>query len=100
VRAKHRLFAASSICLALAAQAQDPDLARNLAATCANCHGTNGHALGDAKTLAGEPKEKLLGKLDEFISGDKPSTIMQQIGKGYSREQLELIAEYFSAQPK
>ncbi|HHW64030.1 MAG TPA: cytochrome C, partial [Rhodocyclaceae bacterium] len=24
------------------AHAQDPQLARNLAATCANCHGTNG----------------------------------------------------------
>lgn len=100
MRAKHLLFAASTACLTFAAHAQDPDLARSLAATCANCHGTNGHALGDAKTLAGEPKEKLLGKLDEFISGDKPSTIMQQIGKGYSRAQLELIAEYFSAQPK
>jgi sulfide dehydrogenase cytochrome subunit len=28
-----------------AAQAADPNLARNLAATCANCHGTNGNAV-------------------------------------------------------
>ena len=27
-----------------AAFAADPNLARNLAATCANCHGTDGHA--------------------------------------------------------
>ena len=47
-----------------AAQAQgptpDPNLARNLAATCANCHGTNGKSIGGKESLAGEPKEKLL----------------------------------------
>ena len=36
--------------------AQDANLARNLAATCANCHGTNGAARGDMKALAGVPE--------------------------------------------
>jgi hypothetical protein len=39
------------------AMAQDMLLARNLAATCANCHGTNGNARGDMKPLAGVPPE-------------------------------------------
>ncbi|QID18633.1 cytochrome C [Nitrogeniibacter mangrovi] len=92
------LIAAALASASLGSQAQDPDLARDLAATCANCHGTNGHALGDAKKLAGQPQAKLLKKLDEFISGDKPATIMNQIAKGYTREQLELITGYFAAQ--
>ena len=35
------------------ALAQDTNLARNLAATCANCHGTNGNSQGEVKSLAG-----------------------------------------------
>lgn len=83
-----------------AAQAADPNLARNLAATCANCHGTNGNAIkgGGIDALAGVPKDKILQKLADFKSGDKPASIMHQISKGYTDEQLDLIAGYFAAQ--
>ncbi|GEC95322.1 MAG: hypothetical protein RLZZ220_1999 [Pseudomonadota bacterium] len=78
----------------------DPDLARNLAATCANCHGTNGRAVQSAgnEELAGVPKDKLMQKLRDFRSGAKPATIMHQISKGYTEAQLELVAAYFAAQ--
>lgn len=82
------------------AQAADPNLARNLAATCANCHGTNGNAVkgGGIDALAGMEKAKTLQKLADFKSGDKPASIMHQIAKGYTDEQLDLIAGYFAAQ--
>ena len=85
------------------AQAQtrpDPDLARNLAATCANCHGTNGNAVKGSglDSLAGVPTDKTLQKLADFKSGDKPASIMHQIAKGYTDAQLDLIATYFAAQ--
>ena len=78
----------------------DPDLARNLAATCANCHGTNGRAVQSAgnEELAGVPKDKLMQKIKDFRSGAKPATIMHQISKGYTEAQLELVAAYFAAQ--
>ncbi|NTV72069.1 MAG: c-type cytochrome [Azonexaceae bacterium] len=81
-------------------QAADPNLGRNLAATCANCHGTNGNAVKGAglDSLAGVPKDKILQKLSEFKSGDKPASIMHQISKGYTDSQLDLIATYFAAQ--
>lgn len=93
----------SALCLiavAGATQAADPNLGRNLAATCANCHGTNGNAVkgGGLDSLAGVPKEKTLQKLADFKSGDKPASIMHQISKGYTDEQLDLIATYFAAQ--
>jgi cytochrome c553 len=83
-----------------AAVAADPNLPRNLAATCANCHGTNGNAVkgGGLDSLAGIPKDKTLQKLADFKSGDKPASIMHQITKGYTEEQLDLIATYFAAQ--
>ena len=80
------------------APTKDPKLARNLAATCANCHGTNGKSLGGMESLAGEPKEKLLQKLADYRSGDKPATIMHQIVVGYTDEQLDLITTWFAAQ--
>lgn len=93
----------TAACLLLAsasALAADPNLGRNLAATCANCHGTNGQALKGSgmDALAGMEKAKILQKLADFKSGDKPASIMHQISKGYTDAQLELIATYFAAQ--
>ena len=99
---KNRLLASAFVLAGAVAPAQaaDPQLARNLAATCANCHGTNGHAVpgSGADALAGLDKGKALQKLADFRSGARPATIMHQIAKGYSDEQLELIVTYFAAQ--
>ncbi|MCA3181265.1 MAG: cytochrome C [Burkholderiales bacterium] len=93
-------MAASALLAAPAfAQApQDPNLARNLAATCANCHGTNGQARGDIKPLAGVSADKMLAMLADYRSGAQPATIMHQIVKGYTEPQLQLIASFFAAQ--
>ena len=80
------------------AHASDPALARNLAATCANCHGTDGRATGDMKSLAGLPAPALIAMMNEFKAGNLPATIMHQISKGYTDEQIRLIATYFAAQ--
>ena len=94
------LAAAASLALAAPwSLAQDANLARNLAATCANCHGTNGQVRGsDVKPLAGVAAEKILAQIADFKSGAQPATIMHQISKGYTDEQLKLIAAYFAAQ--
>jgi cytochrome c553 len=73
-------------------------LARNLAATCASCHGTNGQARGDMRPLAGVPAEKIMAAVADYRSGALPATIMHQIAKGYTDEQIRLVAAYFAAQ--
>jgi cytochrome subunit of sulfide dehydrogenase len=91
----------AALLLALAAGgagAQDMTLARNLAATCANCHGTNGNARGDMKPLAGVAADKIIAMLADYKSGNQPATIMHQIAKGYTDDQVKLIAAYFAAQ--
>ena len=104
VRSAARVAALAGVmALATAAQAQTPPpphphLARNLAATCANCHGTNGNARGEMKPLAGVPADKLVATMADYKAGNLPATIMHQIAKGYTDEQIRLIAGYFAAQ--
>jgi sulfide dehydrogenase cytochrome subunit len=98
-----QLAAAAALALALcmtstASLAQDANLARNLAATCANCHGTNGNARGDMKSLAGVSADKIVAALNDYKNGNQPATIMHQISKGYTDAQVQLIAAFFAAQ--
>jgi cytochrome c553 len=87
---------------ALSAQAQAPDAlqVRSWAAACANCHGTNGQALQGMEPLAGVSQEDIVRKMQDFKSGRKPATLMHQLSKGYSDEQILAIAGYFAAQKK
>ena len=105
----NRLSRGSSLVLALLAgsvQAQSATDARAqlntqaLAATCANCHGTQGRALPGAPVagLAGRPAGELAMLLRDFRSGRRASTVMQQLAKGFNDTQIDLLAAYFAAQ--
>jgi cytochrome c553 len=80
------------------AAAAAPTAARDLAANCANCHGTNGRSPSDTPRLAGVEKARIVQLMKEFRDGKRPATIMHQIAKGYTDPQIELLAEYFAAQ--
>ncbi|MDO8286423.1 MAG: class I cytochrome c [Rhodoferax sp.] len=82
------------------AQSMDPLQVRSMAASCANCHGTHGIAEAGNESLAGVNKDELLKKMLDFKTGKKPATIMHQLSKGYSDEQLAALASYFSALKK
>jgi len=84
---------------AAGAQAQVNQV-RVWAAACANCHGTEGRALQGMEALAGKDKDEMLQKLLDFKNGRKPATIMHQLTKGYTDEQLAQISAYFAAQKK
>lgn len=67
----------------------------SLAATCANCHGTNGVSVaGDSiphinGLTSAQIQEKLLG----YKNGSLPGTIMPQLAKGYTEEQIRIVAD-------
>ncbi len=75
---------------------------KSLAATCANCHGTNGKSAegSTVPSLAGLGKDYQIAQMAAFKNGTRPATIMHQLSKGYSDAQIELLASYFAAQKK
>ena len=95
------LAALAASLLALAAHAQPDRLyLRTLAANCAQCHGTDGHAApGSAlPSIAGMPRDYLATQLKAFKAGTRPATVMQQLARGYSDTQLEALAAWFAGQ--
>lgn len=86
--------------LSVHAQAPDPLQVRSWAGGCANCHGTNGQAQAGIEALAGMRQEDLVQKMLDFKNGRKPATVMHQLSKGYTDEQIAAIAGYFAAQKK
>lgn len=93
-------ISAALLCLASAAAQAEVNQVRVWAAACANCHGTDGHALKGMEPLAGKDKDDMLQKLLDFKNDRKPATLMHQISKGYTDEQLTQLAAYFAAQKK
>ena len=87
---------------AVSAQDKETLYLRSLAATCANCHGTQGRAEPGSSvvSLAGLQKDYIVAQMKAFQSGTRPATIMHQISKGYSDAQIAQIAGYFAAQTK
>ena len=80
-----------------AVSAQDLQV-KQWASACANCHGTNGKAVGAAPALAGQPAAELIKKMAAYKAGAVPATIMHQIAKGYTDAQIEAMAAFFAAQ--
>lgn len=73
---------------------------RSLAASCAQCHGTEGRAAAGSivPALAGRPEADTVQQLLAFKAGGRPATVMTQLAKGYSDEQIRQLAAYFAAQ--
>jgi sulfide dehydrogenase cytochrome subunit len=68
------------------------------AANCANCHGTDGRAVSAIPPLAGRDRAYLEETMKAFKTGARPATIMHQLAKGYTDEEIAVLAEYFAKQ--
>ena len=71
---------------------------RALAATCAQCHGTDGNAVSGAAVpgLAGLPAPYFTEQMTAFKAGTRPATVMHQLAKGYNDAQIAELAAYFA----
>ena len=66
------------------------------AANCANCHGTDGKSAAAIPGIAGKDKAWLEEVLKAYKQGTRPATIMHQLAKGYTDEEIAILADYFS----
>ncbi len=74
--------------------------AEALANTCAGCHGTGGVSSGPASpTLAGTNAEYFNDIMKRYADGSAYSTIMGRIAKGFTTEEIALMADYFAKAP-
>ena len=96
-----KLVAAALALATAVAHAQENSVARGLAATCANCHGTAGGSVtAEVVSLAGLPKEQIVSQMKAFRDGTRPATVMHQIAKGYTDPQIDALAAWFAAQKR
>lgn len=98
-----KLFApAAALCLLAMAgtsHAADPNLARNLAATCANCHGANGNSTApEIPNLAGQNADYLAEQMRRFMDGRRKDTFMQGLIKAMSEQERADAVAYLSSQ--
>lgn len=105
MRTATRVFGSAALLSALAGPGLTPAAAEQftfdvsvLAATCANCHGTDGRSPGSIPSIAGRPEAILHGQLQAFKSGTPPvgTTVMDRLTKGLSDEQIQALARHFS----
>ena len=93
-----RLFLITLVGLSQAPTALAEPLSQGamLSASCAGCHGTDGRSQGTIPPIHGRSAEFIRTSLQEFRSGKRPSTMMGRHARGYTDEEIALIAEYFA----
>lgn len=75
--------------------AEDMTVNRLLAAQCAQCHGTNGHAVGNIDGLRDESYKDLYEDLMDMRGEDRAEDIMDHQALGYTADQIRRIALYY-----
>ncbi len=66
-----------------------------LSLSCSSCHGTDGKSVGIIPSISGRSTEYIETAMKAFKSGARYSTVMSRHAKGYTDEEIRLIAEYF-----
>ncbi len=67
---------------------------------CAACHGTDGYSSGPGTpSIAGLSKSYLVRTMKAYRTGERASSVMNRIAKGYTDTQIERMADYLAALP-
>jgi cytochrome c553 len=68
------------------------------AAACTGCHAANPAAETPVPKINGRKAEELFAAMVAFRSGEKPSTVMGRIAKGYTDEEMRPITNWLATQ--
>lgn len=80
----------------VAAADVDGRRAEVLAFNCFTCHGTDGKSPGTIKSLENLSAAEIRDKLLAFKRDENDPTIMDRIAKGYSNDEIAIIADYIA----
>jgi cytochrome c553 len=68
------------------------------AISCSGCHASNARVETPVPPLTGRPAADIAAAMSEFKTGKRPGTIMDRIAKGFSDEESQAIATWYSQQ--
>ncbi len=68
------------------------------ASSCTGCHPANAGVETPTPGLAGRSAADIVAAMEAFRSGQRPATVMDRIAKGFSVEEVQLIAAWYAAQ--
>ena len=81
----------------LTATAGGSDRASMLSYPCAGCHGTDGVSPGSIPRIDCKSSDSILKAMKDYRDGKVFSTIMGRHVKGYTDEELQIIADFFGS---
>lgn len=94
------VFGASVLVIAPAgshAQDRAAPSGATLVATCTGCHGPAGQSAGAIPALNGRAEADLLQAMLDFKADRRPATVMNRHAKGFSDEEIALMAREIAA---
>ena len=62
---------------------------------CAGCHGTFGHSQAPTPSIAEQPEGDFINAMREFKNGNRVSSVMNRIARGYTDEDFAAMAKFF-----
>lgn len=95
-RVMHSCWFGPALALVLCTTGAHAQDARRLAAGCSACHGTNGVSVAGPRSLAGMQQEEIARALRAFKAGERSGTVMPQLAKGYTDDEIDALAAWFA----
>ena len=68
------------------------------AAACSGCHASGTKVDTPVAPLAGRNAADIIAQMQAFKTGQKPSTVMDRIAKGFTDAEVEAIAAWYAQQ--
>jgi sulfide dehydrogenase cytochrome subunit len=68
------------------------------AASCSGCHAASAKVDTPVPRIVGRNADEIIAAMLAFRSGERPSTVMGRIAKGFSDDEIRAIAVWLAAQ--
>ncbi len=68
------------------------------ASSCSGCHASGSRVDTAVPPLTGRPAADIVAQMQAFKTGQKPSTVMARIAKGFTEAEIQAIADWYASQ--